>query len=198
MNQLVDAFRKKILQRGCKGIIGLMRIFKIMDDDGSHTLSRSEFEKACREFKLEITSDDIGTMFGGFDINRDGTIQYDEFLRVIRGDLNDYRRGLVERAFKKLDRDGSGVIEIQDLEGIYNGKKHPAVVEGRKTEQQVLGEFLETFESHHNIMNGNTNDGEVTMEEFLEYYTNVSASIDDDMYFAAMMNAAWNLQGDAA
>ena len=104
----------------------------------------------------------------------------------------------MERAFKKLDRDGSGVIEIQDLEGIYNGKKHPAVVEGRKTEQQVLGEFLETFESHHNIMNGNTNDGEVTMEEFLEYYTNVSASIDDDMYFASMMNAAWNLQGDAA
>lgn len=74
-------------------------------------------------------------MFSGFDMNRDGTIQYDEFLRVIRGDLNDYRRGLAERAFKKLDRDGSGIIEIQDLEGIYNGKKHPAVVEGRKTEQ---------------------------------------------------------------
>jgi hypothetical protein len=36
------------------------------------------------------------------------------------------------------------------------------------------------------------------MDEFLEYYTNVSASIDDDMYFASMMNAAWNLQGDAA
>jgi cell fate (sporulation/competence/biofilm development) regulator YmcA (YheA/YmcA/DUF963 family) len=36
------------------------------------------------------------------------------------------------------------------------------------------------------------------MDEFVEYYTNVSASIDDDMYFAAMMNAAWNLQGDAA
>lgn len=35
------------------------------------------------------------------------------------------------------------------------------------------------------------------MDEFLEYYTNVSASIDDDMYFASMMNAAWNLQGDA-
>ena len=83
-----------------------------MDDDGSHSLSRSEFEKACRDFKLEITSEDIGTMFAGFDMNRDGTIQYDEFLRVIRGDLNDYRRGLAERAFKKLDRDGSGIVEV--------------------------------------------------------------------------------------
>lgn len=79
-------------------------------------------------------------------MNRDGTIQYDEFLRVIRGDLNDFRRALVEKAFKKLDRDCNGTIEVSDLVGIYNAKKHPAVIDGRKTEEQVLGEFLETFE----------------------------------------------------
>lgn len=33
----------------------------------------------------------------------------------------------------------------------------------------------------------------VTKEEFEEYYNNVSASIDDDLYFAAMMNSAWKL-----
>ena len=36
-------------------------------------------------------------------------------------------------------------------------------------------------------------DFRVELHEFIEYYTNVSASIDDDMYFAAMMNSAWNL-----
>lgn len=35
-------------------------------------------------------------------------------------------------------------------------------------------------------------DGSVTQEEFLEYYTNVSASIDDDRYFELMMRNAWN------
>ncbi len=40
----------------------------------------------------------------------------------------------MERAFKKLDKDGSGVVEVSDLEDVYNAKKHPAVVEGRKTE----------------------------------------------------------------
>jgi hypothetical protein len=44
----------------------------------------------------------------------------------------------------------------------------------------------------------NPRDFRVTLEEFVEYYTNVSASIDDDMYFSAMMNAAWNLSGDAS
>jgi hypothetical protein len=57
---------------------------------------------------------------------------------------------------------------------------------------------LETFEQHHNITNDNARDFRVTLEEFTEYYANVSASIDDDMYFQAMMNSAWNLAGDAA
>lgn len=82
--------------------------------------------------------------------------------------------------------------------GVYNAKKHPAVLEGRKTEEQVLGEFLETFETHHNVMTDNPRDYRVTLDEFIEYYTNVSASIDDDLYFSTMMNSAWNLSGDAS
>jgi hypothetical protein len=38
----------------------------------------------------------------------------------------------------------------------------------------------------------------VTLEEFIEYYTNISASIDDDIYFSQMMNSSWNISGDAA
>jgi hypothetical protein len=61
----------------------------------------------------------------------------------------------------------------------------------------VLVEFLETFETHHNIMNGEQADGRITLDEFIEYYTNISASLDNDEYFALMMNSSWNLSGDA-
>jgi hypothetical protein len=59
-------------------------------------------------------------------------------------------------------------------------------------------EFLETFETHHNIKSGSRADGRVTLDEWVEYYSNVSASIDNDEYFHLMMNNAWNLSGDAA
>jgi hypothetical protein len=38
-------------------------------------------------------------------------------------------------------------------------------------------------------------DHRITIEEFMEYYNNISASIDDDAYFEAMMNSAWALKG---
>lgn len=120
-----------------------------------------------------------------------------------QGDLSEARLALVNKAFEKLDRDGSGVLTLSDLKGaavalntlfapdsmvcssntgVYNASKHPEVVEGRKTEDQVLTEFLSTMEG----LAGN-GDGTVTKAEFTEYYTELSASIPTDTYFTAMM-----------
>ena len=99
---------------------------------------------------------------------------------MVRGQLNGSRLALVQRAFKKLDKDGSGQLDFNDICDVYSAKRHPAVLDGRKTERQVLEEFLQTFEMHLS----DKPDGIVTMDEFVEYYTNVSASIDDDEYFA--------------
>jgi hypothetical protein len=59
-------------------------------------------------------------------------------------------------------------------------------------------EFLETFETHHNILNGSASDGSVTLDEFVEYYRSISVSIDNDDYFGLVMNNSWNLKGDAS
>ena len=58
-------------------------------------------------------------------------------------------------------------------------------------------EFLETFETHHNVCNSQAPDHIVTREEFDEYYNNISSSIDNDQYFELMMNNAWKInEGD--
>jgi hypothetical protein len=111
--------------------------------------------------------------------------------------MNSFRVNIVKQAYKKLDKDGSGVIDINDIRGVYSAKTHPDVKSGKKTEDEILGEFLETFELHHSLSNGGTRDRNITMEEFLEYYNNVSASIDNDSYFELMMINAWKLLGEA-
>ena len=138
--------RDKIKARGARGIIGLARVFKIIDDNNSKSLDREEFRKAIRDFKIEVPDEHITIVFNAFDINRDGTIDYDEFLRIIRGELSPARLALVRKAYAKLDRDGSGVVDINDIRGLYTAHKHPDVMAGKKTEDQVLNEFLETFE----------------------------------------------------
>jgi energy-converting hydrogenase A subunit M len=36
-------------------------------------------------------------------------------------------------------------------------------------------------------------DGKVTLNEFMDYYSNISASVDDDEYFKLIITNAWNL-----
>lgn len=159
------------------------------------TISMPEFQQSCKDFKVELSVDDVKFLFNNFDANKDGRLGYDEFMRGVKGVMNETRRNLALEAFRILDVNGNGVVEVSDIAQTYNASRHPAVIEARKTEEQVLAEFLETFETHHNMVAGGHADAKVTVEEFLEYYNNVSASIDDDKYFETMMNGSWNIHG---
>lgn len=47
---LVERFREKLKARGGRGMIGLRRQFKIMDDNNSGTLDMYEFKKGIKDF----------------------------------------------------------------------------------------------------------------------------------------------------
>jgi Ca2+-binding EF-hand superfamily protein len=111
--------------------------------------------------------------------------------------MNPSRKEIVKKAFNKMDSNSNGVLEIDDIRQSYNANNHPDVKSKKKNEDEVLQEFLETFEAHRQMTKGDANskkgDGKVTLNEFMDYYSNISASIDDDEYFKLMMTNAWNL-----
>jgi len=154
--------------------------FRIHDHNHSMTLDRHEFENAVAHWQLGLSKQDVDSLFNRFDVCGDGEIDYDEFLRVVRGPMNARRVALVDRAFDKLDKDGSGQVDFEDLVGVYNASKHPDFIAGKKTEKQVLNEWLRTFQKHHEVMYQTQADDIVTREEFHEYYNNISASVDTD------------------
>jgi len=110
--------------------------------------------------------------------------------------MNDFRKGMAMKAFKIMDKDNSGILDIDDIRQKYNAKQHPDVKDGKKTEDEILYEFIDTFETQHRDNKDDAKDGRVTKTEWIEYYNNVSMSIDRDDYFELMMNNAWNLKGD--
>ncbi len=193
MEEMINRLRSKLASRGARGIIGLGRAFNIMDDNRSRSLDLYEFTKAMKDYMLGFSDTEIRSLYNYFDYDRCGSIGYDDFLRTIRGVMNAGRKKLVQQAFNKMDRDGNGWLDINDIKGVYTAKTHPDVLAGRKSEEQVLMDFLETFETHHSIRNNDAPDHIVTKEEFEEYYNNVSASIDDDKYFEVMINNAWKM-----
>jgi len=116
----------------------------------------------------DLEENEIIVLFESFDNSRDGNINYDEFIRAVKGPMNQFRRSLIEKVFKKLDRDNSGKIDINDLKNYYNTSQHPDVKSGKKTEEEVLDEFLETFDTHHNVISNNHKSRSIDFLELLE------------------------------
>ena len=47
--------------------------------------------------------------------------------------MNNFRKQIVSQAWDRLDRDSSGIIDIDDIRGVYSAKQHPDVRAGKKT-----------------------------------------------------------------
>jgi hypothetical protein len=68
-------------------------------------------------------------------------------------------------------------------------RAHREYLNKTKTKDQILQELIANFEV------GGKKDGIVTLEEFENYYANISASVDDDDYFELMIRNAWHISG---
>ena len=101
-----------------------------------------------------------------------------------RDEMTPRRAAMVQKIFTMMDRDGSGQLTVADILDIYDVSTNQDFIERRKTKEQILTEFLSNFE-------GGNKDGKVTLQEFIDYYTDVSMSVPNDEYFVRMLESVW-------
>lgn len=206
--EILQFIRDSLKARGARSIVSLGRKFKMVDNNarcdfktnnnktnGQGSLDKHEFKQCMTEMRFYLSDSQLKTAFECFDRNRDGVISYEEFIGAIVGDMNDFRKKYVEKAFKVIDADNDKVITVKELKARYNAASHPDELSGKKTEWETYEEFLGTFEQHFCDKNGNeaSRDRIITYEDFFQYYSCISMSIDDDKYFELMMVNAWGL-----
>ncbi len=126
-----------------------------------------------------------------YDVDGDGNITYDEFVRGLREPLSERRLAMVKRAFALMDKDGSGQVTVSDIAKVYDVTQNKEFKEGKKSKEEVLEDFLSGFEG----VKGNR-DGTITWEEWLDYYSDLSMSMPDDLYFVRMMEQVWCVAED--
>jgi hypothetical protein len=52
--------------------------------------------------------------------------------------MNSNRKEMIKKAYAKIDYNGNGCLEIDDVRQSYNASNHPDVKSGKKTEDEIL------------------------------------------------------------
>ncbi|KAL3829321.1 hypothetical protein ACJIZ3_018123 [Penstemon smallii] len=114
----------------------LRSAFDVLDVDGDGKISYDDLQASYGGFNsgLEASEEDvIGSMIYIADANRNGYVEYDEFEKAVlmnggkgkgKGKNNNnnvgMRIGVMEDAFRVMDKDGDGKVGHEDLKSYLN------------------------------------------------------------------------------
>ena len=202
IEDLVGHLRYILFQRGPRGLMALKRTFMLLDENSDKKISFAEFEKMFKRYRFNLSEIEVNNLFNHFDKDKSGFIDYSEFLNGITGELNEFRKNILKQVFDKLDKNETGFITVKILRDSYDPKGHPLVRQGKRSEDEILGEFIDILEYHFNLLNEKNeenldiNEIKIDFDEFCEFYKTISVSVEEDKYFEIMVLSEWDIKKD--
>uniref|UniRef100_V9KGL5 Calcyphosin-2 n=1 Tax=Callorhinchus milii TaxID=7868 RepID=V9KGL5_CALMI len=179
--------KEKLKKRGVRTMTGLQKFCQRCDKSGDGFLQKMELKQALNEFHLELPEKDFESVWLILDQDCQGQVDYHQFIRGVLGEMNEYRKWFVRKAYMKLDPNKSGTVSMIDISKFYSARKHPKVLSGEISEQKVQSAFLDTLQE--NCCRPN----EVTYCEFENYYEGLSFGVTDDDDFANVLRNSWGI-----
>jgi len=133
----------------------LTDIFKSIDKNSDGVLTMTEFKEGLDYFNskigLNLNEEELALLFEGIDLDKSGTINYNEFL----ASTLDYKKELklehIYEAFKSFDSDKNGKISLKEISDIIKPINDEDI--------DYLDELIKSID-----LNG---DGEIDFDEFL-------------------------------
>ncbi|XP_013914965.1 PREDICTED: calcyphosin-2 [Thamnophis sirtalis] len=183
----LDNLRTKLSKRGVRIVSGLGKYFRELDKKQNGNITKADYRQALKVFHLEMTEEDFESLWLVLHDDNNGELDYTEFIRAILGEMDEYRKAFVRKAYMKLDYNKIGRIPMVDIKKCYCARKHPQVIAGYATEEEIKSSFLETLED------ACSNPSEVSFGEFEDYYEGLSIGIPDDEDFINILRNPWGI-----
>ena len=192
---LIQILSSKINTNNGITYYSLAHHLKSSEDKTTNTTNLETLLSTIKLLQLDINPDDIINFYACLDYTQSGKVSTDEILRIIVGEISERRKISIISKFGEMDKNKTGYLPILFLKKVYNAKFHPDCFLRKKPENEVLDEFMFTFEVFC-YLKGLAADQEISYKDFVEYYTPISASIESDNYFDDILLGAWNIEDE--
>ncbi|KAK3792689.1 hypothetical protein RRG08_020758 [Elysia crispata] len=176
----------QISKRGIRTVTGLGRFYRKLDSYNTGVLDQYDLEKGLKTFHIDLDPQHLEEVFDILDPDGMKLLDYVDFIRGIVGEMNEYRKALVRKAFLKLDSGKKGVIHISDISKFFNVNAKYKPLPGVSTSVSALQAFLEDVRE-------SSKQEVISYTEFEEYYEGLSICLPSDEDFANVLRNTWSV-----
>ena len=179
-SKIIKKLKKEILSQGSDILFNILKTLMKFDVDNNGRIDLDEFSRLCYEYNINLTPDEIKTVFSCFDPSRIGKIYYEDLYNIIHDSLNDSRLALVDKLYNKLNKNKRGFLEIKSVFSAYNGSN-----------EENTDEFKDKFLLHHDFYSKEKSD--VYYDEFVDFFEILSIDYKEDNDFEKYIKNSFNI-----
>ena len=179
-SRIIKKLKKEILTQGSDILFNILKTLIKFDVENNGKIDLDEFSRLCYEYNINLTPDEIKTIFGCFDPSRTGKIFYEDLYNIIHDPLNDSRMVLVDNLYNNLNKNNRGNLEIKTFLSSL-----------AENSNDNLDEFKDKFLLHHDFYTkGKT---EVNYDEFIDFFEILSTDYKEDIDFENYIKNSFNI-----
>ena len=194
----LNKFKSTLIMRGSHSLFSFQRKLSLYDLNHQGLISFENFVNIAQVYTMNISTEEIKIIFDLFDKEKTGLINYNELIQTITGQISPQRKLIIKNVFDKFNKDNNGKVSINEIKSLFNPRRHPDVISGKKREGEVFGEFLDDMENYKEYLENSRGvyDNAFSLEDFINFYNEIGVGIDDDTIFEYMINNCWNLDNN--
>ena len=192
-SSLITKFKNGINTNNGVTFFNFVKKLKLYENNG--IIKVGDLIQIFEEMQLDFNENEIVDFFNALDLNKMNYIFTNDIIDSIKVEISEERRKNILNKFYLIDINGTGRINVSYLKYIFknNCRYHPDISQGIKSEETISNQFCESldiFLSINNIINDT-----ITKDQFINYFSVISASIPNDIYFNNIINSIFNLPG---
>ena len=103
-----------------KDVVNACKLFNQIDVNGDGKINKVEFLKGLEsKIQSDTLKKDVDTIFKNIDMDNNGYIEYEEFVRAAVSKEHFIDTRVIQFAFRYFDKDGSGEITFDEIEEVF-------------------------------------------------------------------------------
>ena len=194
-NEFLLDLKNILLKKGIKGLVNLHWKFLVYCSNVAK-ITLNDFMNVLQLEHINFEKKEFEDIFNYFSL-KNNYLDYNRFIRFFKRELNDNKLKMVEKIFLSLryDTGDNEEIAMNDIKKRYKARRHPEVIMGKKTEDEKIMEFGDSFDINYEITSVDKTNSKIgkfiDFDTFANYYEYVSFIYPDDDDFANLLISTW-------